>query len=155
MVGKRRLKLRTNLQARSEERNGRKMTNVMATKWQNDQHTGGKVTNEMTNVGTAGEWKWQTKWQEKETKTMAEIDKRRGGKMRMQCGKMTNVMWGKSNERSAGKWQTKWQESNECNNGKMRNVMALKWTQSAGKPRKSLGYEWDNLFNLFRIARAS
>ena len=155
------------------------MTNVMATKRKNDQRTGGKVTNEMTNVmaGTAREWrltnamegKWQTKWREndkqnggKMTNKMArkrrtqwrKNDKRKAGKWECNGGKMTNVMWGKSNERSAGKWQTKWQESNKCNNGKMTNVMALKWTQSAGKPRKSLGYECD-LFHLFRIATTS
>lgn len=77
------------------------MTNVMATKRKNDQRTGGKVTNEMTNVmaGTAGEWrktnamagKWQTKWREndkqngtKKTNTMAEKWQMEGREMRMQ-----------------------------------------------------------------------
>ena len=71
------------------------MTNVMATKWQNDQHTGGKVTNEMTNVmaGTAGEWKWQTKWQEK--------DEDNGGDWQTEGQENENAMW-ENDKRNVG-----------------------------------------------------
>lgn len=69
------------------------MTNVMATKWQNDQHTGGKVTNEMTNVGTAGEWKWQTKWQEK--------DEDNGGDWQTEGRENENAMW-ENDKRNVG-----------------------------------------------------
>lgn len=49
------------------------------------------------------------------THTMAENDKRKGGKMRMQYGKMTNVMWGKSMNAVPG--------NDKRNDGKITNAI--------------------------------